>query len=339
MVHIENILNAMRLELSRRDGYQIKTIENVRGNYMINCPYHGNGNERNPSFGILKQDKRTSKGSIKAGHGNCFACGASVNIEKLVADVLFGGRYEESKVWLLDNFGIDGSDQITYESSLYIPTEEKIIPYKEFIQYHPYMEKRGISLQTATFFELGYDIATSSMVIPVHDVHGVCRMTIRRNVDPNCDPRFRFRNTAGTNKDTLLHGLDKIYYNIGKYTTIDTVVVVESSIDMMLLWQQGYLAVATMQAIPTESQLEQLRKLPFPKLLIATDNDKAGEEGYERYKQNIKTKTIQRLAFPRGVKDIGEFSPQDFIGGLKIREENSYRDVSMDTRITTLKVL
>ena len=59
-------------------------------------------------------------------------------------------------------------------------------------------------------------------------------------------------------------------------------------------------------------EVEQLRKLPCRKLIIATDNDTAGLKARERIKKNVKNKILTQYVFPENRKDINDLSKEDF---------------------------
>ena len=59
-------------------------------------------------------------------------------------------------------------------------------------------------------------------------------------------------------------------------------------------------------------EVEQLRKLPCRKLIIATDNDTAGFRAKERIKRNVKNKLLKQYIFPENKKDINELTKEEF---------------------------
>ena len=70
-------------------------------NLQTTCPFHKDGKERKPSFGIMLKDK----GNYKAGQCHCFACGWSGSLQEMISNCfgyddmgLFGGK------WLIQNF-------------------------------------------------------------------------------------------------------------------------------------------------------------------------------------------------------------------------------------------
>ena len=81
-------------------------------------------------------------------------------------------------------------------------------------------------------------------------------------------------------------------------------------IDCILLWQAGYYAVA-LNGLGNELQFKQLRELSTRKLILATDNDKAGQNARERIRKNITNKLITEIMFPTNRKDIGECTSEE----------------------------
>ena len=85
----------------------------------------------------------------------------------------------------------------------------------------------------------------------------------------------------------------------------DEIFICESMIDCILLWQAGFYAVA-LNGTGSELQFKQLRELPVRKLILATDNDRAGQQAREKIRKNITNKLITEIMFPTNRKDIGE---------------------------------
>ena len=304
-MEVMDIILNLQSELRKRDGYQITDIQDVGTDLMINCPFHGGGRERNPSFGILKEDKYTSQGKLTKGYGNCFACGAKMNLHTLVERTL-KITPDNADHWLKQS-GYTTQTNKLFETLTSIKQDDEKIVISDSTYtkgYIPYMKDRGIRENVAEAFDLGY--THNSMVIPIKDRHGTTRMHIHRFIEPINGRKFH--NTSGAEKDELLHGR----WELLQYPTMlqrEYLFIVESSIDMMLMWQYGYPAVATMQAIPTQKQLDQIQKLPFKNIIVATDNDNAGHNAVERYLQ-LKDKNIFRLQYLPHEKDIGDLTDE-----------------------------
>jgi DNA primase len=75
------------------------------------------------------------------------------------------------------------------------------------------------------------------------------------------------------------------------------------------LWSNGKLAVATLQAVPTNEQIALLNKYPVKIIVAAQDNDKAGKRGASIMRQKLKGKIVKRFIFPTGTKDVNDVQP------------------------------
>jgi len=150
--------------------------------------------------------------------------------------------------------------------------------------------ERGIKIDTAKKFQLGYNSKHDNLIIPCFlDNHLV---------------RLRFRNCA-TGAKMLYTGSDgKAFFNTDNLTTDNAVIVVESELDAILLAQDtDYNAIASGTALnmPDKSLLGELLKCNA--LLVCIDNDKAGEACMAKWL----AKTDKAFCFTalKG-KDIGE---------------------------------
>jgi DNA primase len=90
------------------------------------------------------------------------------------------------------------------------------------------------------------------------------------------------------------------------------IIICESMLDALTCWVYGKYAVA-LNGLGTELQFKQLRALPCRKLILATDNDKAGMKARERIRQNVKNKIITEYILPDGRKDINELTNDEFM--------------------------
>lgn len=208
-MEIEDIIKELQTEVYQAKGiYLFKDIERVGKNLMVTCPFHGGGQERNPSMGILAEDKVGATGVVQQGAANCLACGAKHNLPQFVSRVFEmndGGEYGAQ--WLLERFNIHTQAVSLGELFLYEYVEDfKLDAEKYFKPDLPFFKQRGIEARTAEEFRLGYNPYRDTAVIPVFDKFNVCRMFIQRGIT-----KKMFLNTAGASKETLLFGIDKIY--------------------------------------------------------------------------------------------------------------------------------
>lgn len=306
-----------QLALNKIDYLKIQPRESGR-NIQIQCPYHGDGQERKPSAGLRKSD----------GVFHCFACGETHDLPEVISHC-FGkndmGAYGWQ--WLLKNFltiSIEerkdivlnfsrGSSASHHISNKHFVSEEELDSYR---YCHEYWAKRGITDNNIIeLFDLGYDVKNKMITFPVRDIDGNCLFVAKRSVRT----KF-FHYPEGVQKP--LYGL----YELHHYMMSDAnplwahyqfhqgdakeIIVCESMIDCILLWQYGHYALA-LNGLGNDLQFKQLRDLPCRKIILATDNDKRGMDARERIKKNVSNKIFTEIIFPSDVKDIGECYPDE----------------------------
>ena len=290
-----------QLRLNHRQLIQ-KTIDSNK-DIMIQCPYHGDGQERRPSAGIRKSD----------GMFHCFACGEVHTLPELISHCF--GHYEDlfgafGYRWLVKNFAtveveerkpieLNLSRNKKYDTSVSFVSEEELDKYR---YYHPYWKKRGITDEKIIeLFDLGYDKDTCCITFPVHDIDGNTLFVARRSIKTKY-----FNYPSGVEKP--LYGIYELYQ---QKDFPKEVIICESMLDALTAWQFGKYAVA-LNGLGTDLQFKQLRQLPCRKFILATDNDKAGMKARERIRANIKNKIITEYQFPEGYKDLNDLKNADF---------------------------
>lgn len=294
-----DIINLLRADLAEHNIQLLQAEPRESGdNIQVQCPYHGNGQERKPSAGIRKSD----------GIFHCFACQETHTLPEVIS-YCFGYEGDSyGKRWLNTHI----QDRVTTFGKSHYKEKKKDIEVSKFVSEeeldnyrwtHPYWAKRGITNDNIIeFFDLGYDREKQMITFPVRDEQGRCEFVAKRSVNT----KF-FQYPSGVSKP--LYGLYelKLAQNLGE--DIKNVIVCESMIDCVLLWQSGHYAVA-LNGLGNERQFKQLRELSCKNLILATDNDKAGKDARERIKKNVKNKWISEIIFPSGIKDIGECSKE-----------------------------
>lgn len=250
--------------------------------------------------------------------GNCFACNETHTLPEVISyvfghtDDMFG---KFGLKWLVKNFAtvqieerkdieIDMErNHITNKDSLLVNSdtnksnsfisEEELNTYR---YYHPYWTERGITDDNIIeLFDLGYDKKTNEIIMPNYNKDGKCVFVARRSV---IGKRFSYPKNA----EKIVYGIYQLY-QLEKFPK--EVYITESMIDCILLWQAGYYALA-LNGTGSELQFKQLRDIPCRHLILATDNDKAGQQAREKIKKNIKNKLITEIEFPSDIKDIGD---------------------------------
>ena len=254
------VLTRLQHELAVKQIPYLQKSKDSGQDIMVQCPYHGNGQENRPSAGIRKED----------GLFHCFACGVVRKLPELISYVFVGddgGLYGWK--WLLKHFvsmereedrnvEID-LERVNFASPSAIlgtgdPDKSKWVSEEEldsYRYYHPYWEKRGIvNKDIIELFDLGYDKKTDCITFPVRDISGHCLFVARRSV--KCK-MFNYPKDV----EKPLYGLYELYRMLAGgrgsakmnwkpllMTLIGDVFVTESMIDCILLWQAGFYAVA-----------------------------------------------------------------------------------------------
>lgn len=299
---IIDILEELRHQLALNQIPLLQKMKPSGDNVMVSCPYHGNGQERRPSAGIRKSD----------GLLHCFACGATHTLQEVISYCF--GHYEDvfgqfGWDWLLKNFAtVAVEERKPIELNLSRQKEEKKIEYvteeelDKYRYYHPYWTKRGITDERIIeLFDLGYDKDTDCITFNCRNEQGKTLFVARRNV------RTKWFNYPHDSEKEL-YGLYEL--SLQKEQP-NEVYVCESMIDALTIWQFGKFAVA-MNGLGTLKQFQQLRDMKCRKLILATDNDKAGQQARQVIRQNVKNKIITEIILPEGKKDINELTKEEF---------------------------
>jgi DNA primase len=307
----QSVLDTLKFDLAQHGVNRFHIFRNNGDNVQTNCPFHKNGQERKPSFGV--------NGEIDKCH--CFSCGWAGTIEEMISE-LYGYRDEGKfgKRWLIKRFntveietrpnimeGFNVRRGVTFnhgknfanaETDRQIDrtgsgiTEEELDKYRYI---HPYMYERGLTDEIIERFDIGYDRERKEITFPVRDIEGRCVFVAGRSVKSKF---FR-----------LPKGLDKPVYqsyrfNSGKYRTA---YITESFLNCLTCWKYDKPAMA-MIGTGNQKQYEILNKLPVREYILAFDPDEAGKKATERFRKNVHGKIIKELVYPdnRDINDLQE---------------------------------
>ena len=304
------------LERLKQETELLDTIKEAGNNVMFTCPFHAEGHEHKPSCGISQVEVTRHGNVYPEGTVHCFTCGYSATLELFVSNILGyndGGLYGYK--WLIQNYV-----SIAYEKrepmhldmkrnkEIQEPTafiSEKVLQENRFT--HPYMYKRKLTGRSINYFDIGFEKETNCITFPVKDLEGKVVFFYRRSVNS----KF-FVNIIDTPRGEYLYGLFQAYQNMDKFICKE-LWICESPIDAITAWQHGKLCVAAFTTSITEIQIELLKQFPFRKLVIATDNDQAGDLAYKKIYKALKSfKLIERLSFPKDRKDLNEFNDEEW---------------------------
>ena len=300
-----DIIHLIKTDLAINNIDYLKDVKDGPKNIQITCPYHAKGQEHKPSAGIRKSD----------GVFHCFACQATHTLPEVISYCFGYDGDSYGKRWLNNHIHerIHATGRTHYRDKQDIEEPSNFVSEKELDEYrwtHPYWAERGITNERIIeLFDLGYDKKTKCITFPVRDKQGRCEFVAKRSV-----VRKFFQYPPGVSKP--LYGL----YELCVCGLQDEdIFVCESMIDCILLWQSDHYAVA-LNGLGNDRQFQQLRDLPTKNLILATDNDKAGQQARQRIRSKITNKYISEIQFPRCIKDIGECSKEQIDNILDWRE-------------------
>jgi hypothetical protein len=319
----------LKFDLAQHGVNRFHIFRNNGENVQTNCPFHKNGQERKPSFGV--------NGEIDKCH--CFACGWAGTIEEMISE-LYGYKDEGKfgKRWLIKRFNTveietrpnimegfngreinkqiytrepgkmetvfvkDGGTQRTKSKEIKggtgTVTGENGITEEELDKYryiHPYMYERGLTDEIIERFDIGYDKERKEITFPVKDIEGRFLFIAGRSVE-----RKFFR----LPKDT-----DKPLYQGYRFTdgSYKYCYITESFLNCLTCWKYNKPSMA-MIGTGNQKQYEILNKLPVREYILAFDPDEAGRKAIERFRKNVHGKIIKELVYAdnRDINDLQE---------------------------------
>ena len=318
----QSVLDRLKFDLAQHGVDRFHQFRRNGDNIQTSCPFHKNGQERKPSFGV--------NGEIDKCH--CFSCGWAGTIEEMISE-LYGYQDEGKfgKRWLIKRFntveietrpnimeGFNyGRNNITIRNksifgvspNLYRDkqrkqdtednkrgikeiTEEELDKYRYI---HPYLYERGLTDEIIERFDIGYDRERKEITFPVADLNGTVRFIASRSVK---NKFFR-----------LPKGEDKPIYQGYRFVTgkYRTAYITESFLNCLTCWKYDKPAMALI-GTGNRKQYEILNKLPVREYILAFDPDEAGIKATERFRKNVRGKIIKELVYPdnRDINDLQE---------------------------------
>ena len=309
----QDILIELRKQLELNGVKRFAKFIDSGKNIQTNCPFHKEGQERKPSFGINKN----------TGECHCFGCGWSGTLSEMISNC-FGkddfGVYGNK--WLIRNFlsvavesrpDIDVDfyrrKKITSETKKYI-SEQELDSYR---YTHPYMYKRKLTDEIIDLFDIGYDKSTECITFPNRDINGNCLFIARRSV------KTKFFNYP-QDVEKPVYGLYELNatrnvngHNVHILPNFpNEIIICESMIDALTCWVYGKYAVA-LNGTGNENQFKTLRNMPNRKFILATDMDEAGLKARERIRQSLGNKLVTEYVWDINVaKDINDMNKEYF---------------------------
>lgn len=268
------------------------SIESQNGQeYNLYCPFHKNRNS--PAFFI----------NIKTGLWQCFnpSCGKKGNFRQLYKAIT-GKPY--GKDIKLDPAALkraidNGFRKNEYVDELDISDVEIDYSNSDELNKLSIFMERGLTSETLEYFEVGFSNVKDRIVIPVRNQHYKLVGFIGRAIKAEQEPRYLY-NKGFKRADVL--------FNINNAKNYDTCIVVEGSVDAMMVHQAGFPnVVSTLGAQVSPNQVKIMKKY-FDKIIIFSDNDDAGNAMRDDIIKLCCGKELFIVENNTGCKDPGEMT-------------------------------
>jgi DNA primase len=205
------------------------------------------------------------------------------------------------------------------------PIDESILGY---YTQRPVMkwERDGISLETQQVFEIGFDLLTERITIPIRDDIGNLvgvKGRLYLNDDSDVLPKYMYLERCA--KAQILFGLHKSLDFINQR---GSVIVCESEKGVMQLWSQGYRnAVSIGGHTFSKAQVEKITRLNA-EVIVAFDKDISENDILRECAKFIDCVTVSYIMDKDGVLDEKE-SPMD--------NRNSFRKLITSNKYSYVK--
>lgn len=316
---------------SLRDMGILRTLKISGDWYSCYCPFHADGNEKKPSFGILLADQYRNGRKYSAGFAHCFTCGYAKNLLEFVKDIFVAKDISESATSWLSNIlpefseeddsdlllplttiqGLNATYAVDYMNSLIKPKQE-FVSEQELASYRytvPYMYQRGLTDAIIDKYDIGYDAhhippgrkaELPCITFPVRDKDGNTLFFCRRSIEGKY---FNYPR----NVQKPVYGI----YELPK--DCKSVVVCESCFNALTCIKYGKPAVALL-GTSNSYQIQQLKELGVSEFILAFDPDEAGRRATAKLKKALKEVAIvwSYVGIPEG-KDINDLDYETFI--------------------------
>lgn len=280
-------------EVLRICGVSVGT--ELETHFLVYCPFHYNKNT--PACEVDKE-----KGLFI-----CFSCGENGTLLDMVMRTTSRNYFEASRVISNATKTVDFESRIDkmvevkdeieeFDPVLIRKLHNNLLESEEGLAYY---HKRKIEDDAIKFFNLGYSINQQMVTVPIYTYDNICVGFVGRSIEGKS-----FKNSTGLPRNKVLFNLNNVKYK--------NITIVESSFDVIRLWQLNIPAVATLGANLGKNQIGLLRKYA-KSIILASDQDEAGMQLESKLIKALPEKQISKIEFPDGLKDIGDMTDEQII--------------------------
>lgn len=177
------------------------------------------------------------------------------------------------------------------------PDPTKLEQLKLTKEANEYLHGRGITDETISHFQLGYDPVRNAISIPIFKEGELVNIKYRFLEPEN------IKYSSERNAETWIYNEEGIQQGLKQ----EHLVVVEGEFDAMLAWQHGIKNVVA-PASGKDSYGVWLELIdPIPKVYLAYDNDKGGQESSQKLADRIGVDKCFSVQYPKDDKDANDF--------------------------------
>ena len=252
----------IRAELNEFEWFKAKWSDNK---LIAASPFRY---DRSPSFFVLLEEKGEYPAGTWGDSGAYDEEWKSGGLVKLLS-FLRNETYEETHDYLLSKYVNSPANK---DITLILPRLQRET-FKRVLQHDiverqasPYLTKRGISTEVQAEAKVGKSRHYGFVAIPWYSPDGQLSNVKYRATKGKA---FFYERNARPIRE-LVFGAD--LYN----RSYDDLIICEAEIDALSWRVAGYNAVAIGGVSFTKQQIDIIRRLPFKRLVVAGDNDKAG---------------------------------------------------------------
>lgn len=273
--------------------------------------------DRSPSFFVLLESNGEYPAGTWGDSGAYDEEWKSGGIVKLLS-FLRNETYEETQEYLLSKYVelSETNDVVLILPRLRVESFKRILQ-RDIIerQTSRYLTNRGISEEVQAEAKVGKSRHYGFVAIPWHSPDGLLSNVKYRATKGKT---FFYERNARPIRD-LVYGAD--LYN----RSCDDLIICEAEIDALSWRVAGYNAVAIGGVAFTQQQADIIRRLPFKRLIVAGDNDKAGTRFNAQVVQALKGRNLAVIQWRNcPFKDANDVLLAKGIGGLREAFEDAY---------------
>jgi len=284
----------------------IEIISQTGTDFLCLCPFHHNTDS--PAFAVSY-----SKGLYICYNQNCDSSGTVLDLVKNLTnrnDFEALRFISQNKQTEAESFE-EGLKDLLGEKPNFVEFSEDTLKnlYNGLAKTESardYLKSRKIDLSAMAYFSMGYSENMGMVTVPLHSPDGIPVGIIGRSITDK-----KFKNSVNLPRNKTMFNLHRAKREGG------TIIVVESSFDVIRLWQAGYPnAVATLGGSISDINIQNLNKYSST-IILMTDNDSAGRALGNTIANRLKNKNVlwakydHNNIYPNSAKDVGDMTDEE----------------------------